>query len=436
VMGDLKEAGAEALPAGDAARGRLSLLPQGESEEPSAQGSALFLGGNEVKSRAVVKYSSAPPRTAFARLEEKTDLKLPPANWLRESARLGPAGTTILGNSKKSKPFSSFGMAYDFIDSVGNDVDVVSDSENIKKLLKIPYSKSHVSMAVHRIGRTLLLDELDIQELFMRSSQTGDWTWLKEFYQRLIDQKWQRKKKSKEHWYQKAILSKFLYYSINGDGAAQPVPSAADPQGSSSPDQTHDREGASWPAPFEVPSSVSEDPSASNQGLKNDFVRNILWTFEDIHMLVGSNMPIFGGGRYPAVSLRLRDNNKPINVLTGIDYWLDNLICNVPELVMCFHVNGIVQKYEMIKTEEIPNLENSNFSTKVIKDIAQNILSFLKSNCTKEGHTYWLFKASGSDIVKLYDLTTLCEETEDKYQNPFTMPVAILLYKVACNMMV
>lgn len=171
------------------------------------------------------------------------------------------------------------------------------------------------------------------------------------------------------------------------------------------------------------------------KGLKNDFVRNILWTFEDIHMLVGSNMPIFGGGRYPAVSLRLRDNNKPINVLTGIDYWLDNLICNVPELVMCFHVNGIVQKYEMIKTEEIPNLENSNFSTKVIKDIAQNILSFLKSNCTKEGHTYWLFKASGSDIVKLYDLTTLCEETEDKYQNPFTMPVAILLYKVACNMM-
>ncbi|XP_062436541.1 erythroid differentiation-related factor 1 isoform X1 [Rhea pennata] len=443
--------------------------PRGEAEEPQ-QGSLLFLGGSEVKSSAVVKYSSAPPQAAFARLQEKTDLKLPPANWLRESAKLGPAGTTILGNNKKSKPFSSFGMAYDFIDSIGNDVDVVSDSENIKKLLKIPYSKSHVSMAVHRIGRTLLLDELDIQELFMRSSQTGDWTWLKEFYQRLIDQKWQRKKKSKEHWYQKAILSKFLYYSINGDGAAQPVPSTSKQHQDGPVSGESDEAGrASWPAPFEMPSSISEDPGASNQGsvplepsyivghvasapkeqnlttlfndgensqgLKNDFVRNILWTFEDIHMLVGSNMPIFGGGRYPAVSLRLRDNNKPINVLTGIDYWLDNLICNVPELVMCFHVNGIVQKYEMIKTEDIPNLENSNFSTKVIKDIAQNILSFLKSNCTKEGHTYWLFKASGSDIVKLYDLTTLCEETEDKYQNPFTMPVAILLYKVACNMM-
>uniref|UniRef100_A0AAX7ULC4 Erythroid differentiation regulatory factor 1 n=1 Tax=Astatotilapia calliptera TaxID=8154 RepID=A0AAX7ULC4_ASTCA len=408
--------------------------------------SSICSGSSEIKSRAVVKYCAAPPPTSYALLQEKTDLKLPPANWLRENPQLGSAGTTILGSSSKSKPFSSFGMAYEFIDCIGDDVDVVSDSENIKKLLKIPYSKSHLSMAVHRVGRTLLLDELDIQELFMRSSQTGDWTWLKEFYQRLIDQKWQRKKKSKEHWYQKAILSKFLYYSINGDGAAEPQSdglnegeedSGADEFSSSC--VTVDSSFAlgqvtSVPKEQNLPTIFNE--GENGQGLRNDFVRNIMWTFEDIHMLVGSNMPIFGGGRYPAVSLRLRDNNKPINILTGIDYWLDNLMCNVPELVMCFHVNGIVQKYEMIKTEDIPHLENSTFSTRVVKDIAQNVLSFLKSNCTKEGHTYWLFKASGSDIVKLYDLTTLCEEAEEeKYQNPFTLPVAVLLYKVASNLM-
>ncbi|XP_051578046.1 erythroid differentiation-related factor 1-like isoform X1 [Myxocyprinus asiaticus] len=435
------------------------------STEDNKQEAVICLSNNEVKSRAVVKYSAAPPPTTYALLQEKTDLKLPPANWLRENAQLGPAGTTVLGSSRKSKPFSSFGMAYDFIDCIGDDVDVVSDSENIKKLLKIPYSKSHVSMAVHRVGSTLLLDELDIQELFMRSSQTGDWTWLKEFYQRLIDQKWQRKKKSKEHWNEKAILSKFLYYSINSDGTAVPMPSDTDQVAEEACGTGGD--GPSWPATFNSSTSDSEEPAMpkeeqvdtyslghvssvpkeqnlptlfnegeNSQGLRNDFVRNILWTFEDIHMLVGSNMPIFGGGRYPAVSLRLRDNNKPINVLTGLDYWLDNLMCNVPELVMCFHVNGIVQKYEMIKTEDIPDLENSTFSTRVVKDIAQNILSFLKSNCTKEGHTYWLFKASGSDIVKLYDLTTLCEEAaEEKCQNPFTLPVAVLLYKVASNMM-
>lgn len=38
-----------------------------------------------------------------------------------------------------------------------------------------------------------------------------------------------------------------------------------------------------------------------------------------------------------------RDMKKPISVLTGLDYWLDNLMCNVPELAMCYHDNGIVQ---------------------------------------------------------------------------------------------
>jgi hypothetical protein len=31
-----------------------------------------------------------------------------------------------------------------------------------------------------------------------------------------------------------------------------------------------------------------------------------VWKFEDTKMLIGSNMPIFGGGKYPAVSLRLK----------------------------------------------------------------------------------------------------------------------------------
>ena len=40
-------------------------------------------------------------------------------------------------------------------------------------------------------------------------------------------------------------------------------------------------------------------------------------------------------------------------------------------------------------------------------EVAQNILAFLKANCTQEGHTYWLFRRKGEDVVKLYDLTSL-----------------------------
>ncbi|CAF3360300.1 unnamed protein product [Rotaria socialis] len=131
-------------------------------------------------------------------------------------------------------------------------------------------------------------------------------------------------------------------------------------------------------------------------------------------------------------SSSFQDMNKPINVLTGIDYWLDNLMCNVPELAMCYHVDGIVQSYEIVKTEELPYREGAEFPPDVIRDLATNLLSFLKANATKEGHIYWLFKGPDDDIVKLYDLTSLCDTTRD--DNPYTLPVATLFYKMARNM--
>lgn len=36
------------------------------------------------------------------------------------------------------------------------------------------------------------------------------------------------------------------------------------------------------------------------------FARNVIWTFEDLRMLIGTDMPIFGGGTHPCLSLRLR----------------------------------------------------------------------------------------------------------------------------------
>ena len=40
---------------------------------------------------------------------------------------------------------------------------------------------------------------------------------------------------------------------------------------------------------------------------------------------------------------------------------------------------------------------------------------------------------SDDDVVKLYDLTALCDSSQ-ALQNPFTVPVGMLLYRVARNM--
>jgi len=84
--------------------------------------------------------------------------------------------------------------------------------------------------------------------------------------------------------------------------------------------------------------------------------------------------------------------SKPMNALTGMDYWLDNLVCNVNELLMCYHLNGIVKYNKTVLTKNIPHLNDSTFSPNDVKVAAKNLISFLKSNATNVGHTYWLLK--------------------------------------------
>ena len=159
------------------------------------------------------------------------------------------------------------------------------------------------------------------------------------------------------------------------------------------------------------------DPLPEPLPTQSDYQRTVVWNFEDLRMLIGTDLPIFGGGTHPCVSLRLQEMREPISVLTGLDYWLDNLMCKVPELAKCYHLKGIVQSYELMKTED------PKWSRLLLK---KNILSFLKSKATKEGHTYWLFKGKDDDVVKLYDLTTLCSDVdEEEKANPFTVPVAV-----------
>lgn len=311
-----------------------------------------------------------------------------------------------------------------FPDCVG-EVDVVSDAENIKTLLKLPYSNGPVSMMVHRIENTLLIDDFDIHKHLLRTAET-EWKWLRKFFCEHIQQNFNDKdielycrSKTRTALQQRSLMSKFLYRSLV--------------QGQTEVCLTEEQKPLPLSGP-ELPEPKVEEESP--EPTRHKYVRNVVWTFEDIQMLIGTDMPIFGGSTHPCISLRLRDMTKPINVLTGIDYWLDNLMSNVPEVVMCYHLNGIVQKYEFVKTEDLPQMEDSKFSPKLIRDIAQNILSFLKSNATKEGHTYWLFKGRNDDVVKLYDLTSLCEGDVrfESGLNPFTVPVAMLLYRVARNM--
>ncbi|VEL24815.1 unnamed protein product, partial [Protopolystoma xenopodis] len=175
-----------------------------------------------------------------------------------------------------------------------------------------------------------------------------------------------------------------------------------------------------------VPRDASPDPPYPDK-----YLQVSQWRVEDLSLLVGSDLAIFGTKSHPCITY------EPINVFTGADMWLENIVNEVPEVAMCFHHEGIVmQEYELYKTHEIPEL--TGFPEREVSLIIKNIVMFLKRNATQEGHTYWLIKEPGLGLVKLYDLTELCNldfqenrqhKTEDL--NPFILPVAALCYKLA-----
>ncbi|KAF6148416.1 hypothetical protein GIB67_001467 [Kingdonia uniflora] len=51
------------------------------------------------------------------------------------------------------------------------------------------------------------------------------------------------------------------------------------------------------------------------------------------------------------------DNNdssiEHVTLVTWLEAWFDNIMACVPELAICYHQNGVVQGYELLKTDDI-----------------------------------------------------------------------------------
>lgn len=55
-----------------------------------------------------------------------------------------------------------------------------------------------------------------------------------------------------------------------------------------------------------LPEPTPEEEFPDDPKTHRVFNQNVLWNFEDLRMLLGTDLPIFGGGTYPCISLRLR----------------------------------------------------------------------------------------------------------------------------------
>ena len=190
-------------------------------------------------------------------------------------------------------------MGFEYL-HVHQNVNVITAANNIKRLLTLALANdSGLSMVVHPVGQSLLIDNFDIHKWLLDPSQSKPkWKWLRNFFfdkvlQGELHKAIIRKSHTNDALVERNLMSKFLYYSLPHDYSTQNNTLVY--REHSSPAKTdevtthHDHQGPpSLPEPEEV-LGPSHGPNLHNKdfGELRGHARNLLWNIHDIRMLIG-----------------------------------------------------------------------------------------------------------------------------------------------------
>ena len=153
----------------------------------------------------------------------------------------------------------------------------------------------------------------------------------------------------------------------------------------------------------------SSSSSSSGPRVPPDFGQPRLfeWEVGGHRLLVESSLVVFRGeGRTP-MSLKLVDlaAERP-NTGAALSTWLDNTIAGVPELAVCYHRDGLIHHYDVLRTDDVARLCAPPFDPDAILAYAERVLAFLRLHCSDDGSQYWLLgDGTPEGGLHLYDVT-------------------------------
>ncbi|KAJ8760639.1 hypothetical protein K2173_015306 [Erythroxylum novogranatense] len=319
----------------------------------------------------------------------------------------------------------------------GDEIDVIAPADIVKQIFKMPYSKARLSIAVRRIGQTLVLntgpDPEEGEKLVRRHNnqpKCADQTLFLNFAMHSVRMEAcdcppthhaSSEGQSNSSFLPGATMSPFVGNSdeVTSDGAF-----------SQSSDYSQlKQDEIFWKKKknrnkghhsIKKASHVGEKPRCSMQEsekhkrVSNDgFLRVLFWQFHNFRMLLGSDLLLFSNDKYVSVSLHLLDVKRQVTPLNWLEAWLDNVMASVPELAICYHQDGVVQGYELLKTDDIFLLKGISedgtpaFHPYVVQQNGLSVLRFLQENCKQDPGAYWLYKSAGDDVIQLFDLSVI-----------------------------
>uniref|UniRef100_A0ACD5WMA5 Uncharacterized protein n=1 Tax=Avena sativa TaxID=4498 RepID=A0ACD5WMA5_AVESA len=365
--------------------------------------------------------------------------------------------------SRKCEALAVSGLA-----EYGDEIDVIAPTDILKQIFKIPYSKAQVSIAVSRIGDTLILntgpDVDEGEKIFRRQNNQpkgSDPSILKNFAMHSVRAEACDCPPSHQPSQDNQKSSMLHGPFGHGEGSID-SPSSSNLSTSQYLDQNirksrkpshgtceslyfgarNNNQKVPGSDPIRKTTRVSENPRSDVQESEksrrvgnNGFRKVCFWQFHNFHILLGSDLLIFSNEKYMAVSLHLWDISRQVTPLNWLEAWLDNVMASVPELAICYHQNGVVQGYELLKNDDIFLLKGVSddgtpaFHPQVVQQNGLAVLRFLQNNCKQDPGAYWLYKGAEEDVVQLYDLSMLPEKHAAGDHRSTCGPVSSLMNK-------
>ncbi|CAH8315299.1 unnamed protein product [Eruca vesicaria subsp. sativa] len=399
------------------------------------------------------RYQMVPSKTDLNRPPLLTDLPLAAVRITQDVSKEANVITSNL--SKKCEALAVSGLV-----DYGDEIDVIAPVDILKQIFKIPYSKARVSIAVQRVGQTLVLNPgPDVEEgekLIRRHNNQPKCT-------KNVDE---------------SLFLNFAMHSVRmeacdcppehrphteGQSSSSALPAGENSLHSDPDDRLDNSAGNSKQLKQEgficekkkkkskksnahermvKKTQISEknqkikpsrDSEKHTRGGSNEFLRVLFWQFHNFRMLLGSDLLLFSNEKYLAVSLHLLDVSEKITPLTWLEAWLDNVMASVPELAVCYHENGVVQGSELLKTNDIFLLKGISedgtpaFHPHVVQQNGLAVLRFLQSNCKEDPGAYWLYKSAGEDVIQLFDLSLISKShsSDENDDSASTLPSMI-----------
>ncbi|CAH1443069.1 unnamed protein product [Lactuca virosa] len=299
-----------------------------------------------------------------------------------------------------------------------DEIDVIAPADILKQIFKIPYSRARLSIAVHRIGQSLVLNTgPDVEE----------------------GEKLVRRHKQSQ-CAEKSLFWNFAMHSVRMEACDCPATQNPEPEerlnssflpgnrtseypqgkqdsflwGGKKNQRNKDNDAVKKVTQVKEKSRSSMQESDMYRRVNRDgFLRVLFWKFNNLRMFLGSDLLIFSNEKYVAVSLHLWDVSRQVTPLTWLEAWLDNVMASVPELAICYHQNGVVQGYELLKTDDIFLSKGVSedgtpaFHPHIVRQNGHSVLRFLQENCKQDPGAYWLYKNAGEDNIQLFDLSVI-----------------------------